>query len=496
MTRRVLAALALLASALVVLGPGSPAVATDSAPYCNETPSPRPVRAAALTTPDRVSVAADATTPGQAVLDLAARPTPVDVFFVFDSSGSMDPVFASLKESISEAAVELEQSGIDVFAGLADFSDLRSRPYRRLVPLGPVDCGIQQALDRVRTYGGEEPHRLALEQAIVGSGQPRVRVPAGLGAQWRPGTLRLILHATDEDIDNLDYSPDHDELVELFLANGVRHVGIHALGLGVEGAAALATEAPQVRMDLDELARDTNTIAPPEGLDCDGDGVPELLAGAPITCTFGQANRPAVTLVRASLGKVVTQVVRALRSTTAIELALIDNGGGVQVDIAQPVRDVDLADPTKQSYDLGFRCPSTMGGREVPVKLGAKVGGEVVASATTVVSCAAAPIVAAAPPIRAAAVVPTPVAEPSIASTSAAQGAGQASAPVGSISQAPAQSPMVGMAGAPQQEMQVARARARDSDGNVGTTAAAGAMALGAAAALRRRRSVAPQRRR
>jgi hypothetical protein len=295
---------------------------------CAAPPPPQP-GPTTLSTPPQVTVEPGQTATFTAVADIAPRPTPVDVFFVIDSSNSMGPVFDSLKLSIHKASADLASSGIAVQVGVADFSDLQVRPYRRLLALEPVDCDIVRALATVTTTGGAEPHRLALEQAVTGSGRREVRVPRGQSAGFRPGTLRLVVHATDERIDGrLPYSPSHEALVEMFRRERVLHVGLTVAQVtGVSGDIGAFDDPDRVGRDLDALARDTGAVAPANGLDCDGDGAMDLKPGAPVNCKFGIGVTTGTGAVgQASVGQLVTQIVRALRSTTPVSLVASSDG--------------------------------------------------------------------------------------------------------------------------------------------------------------------------
>ena len=478
--------------ALALAGLTSPPAAAEQIPegvVCEPAPTPPAKATAKLVAPEAIEVPAGATKVVPATVELGARPTPVDVFFVIDSSKSMAPVFESLKVSIARAAADLEASGIDVHVGLAIFDNLQTRPYDRRVPLGPVTCDtVRQIATVIADGGGFEPHRFALEQAVTGSGREEVEVEPGQGADWRPGTLRLVVHATDAGVRDLPYSPTHTELVGIFAKHHARHVGIHAYGVGEEASAG------EVQADLDQLGLDTGTVAPPAGIDCDGNGSVDIAGGDPVTCPFGLTTNGQG--VNASVGGLLTQVVRALRATTGVDVAA-SPPTGVEVDIDPPTRQVDLAAPAPARYDLAVRCAPERAGTTADLGLAARVAGDVVANSVSRVACLAPPTVAAAARPGASPPPPQAPASPAVVPSAATQGAGQASVPAAASSPVPAQSPGFGIAIAPEQELQVARARAGSADdGGTRTRAAGTVMALGAAAVLARRRAVAPQRRR
>src|SRR5439155_1198091 len=49
-------------------------------------------------------------------------------------------------------------------------------------------------------------------------------------------------------------------------------------------AEAQRREESRLRCEMRDMAQATHTLAPPGGVDCDGDGVPDLLPGAPMVC--------------------------------------------------------------------------------------------------------------------------------------------------------------------------------------------------------------------
>jgi hypothetical protein len=114
----------------------------------------------------------------------------------------MDDVIDGLASGFAGLADDLEQLGIDAHYGLGDYQDTNGVRYRRLVDISPADGPLKEALDTIVTAGGAEPAYTALHQIATGSGitspSRGLPVPKGDGASWRPGSLRVIVHATDE----------------------------------------------------------------------------------------------------------------------------------------------------------------------------------------------------------------------------------------------------------------------------------------------------------
>lgn len=53
--------------------------------------------------------------------------------------------------------------------------------------------------------------------------------------------------------------------------------------------------------DLQQIAAETNTIAPPGGVDCDGDGVTDIAGGAPLVCVVGTSGEGITAAILASV---------------------------------------------------------------------------------------------------------------------------------------------------------------------------------------------------
>lgn len=244
-------------------------------------------------------------------LAMPKSPTPLDLFFLIDTSGSMTSYIDNLKTNISAVTRAIQSAGINLQVGVGtlgtgprprevvppyvnkkDPSDRGSTLYALFRRIGPVDADFATALASVKVKGqaGNNPAEAqlaALEQATWGPGikdpnspdaAPLYIVPPGQGAGWRsaPGIRRIIVHATDEAFDKPAGSPvkadgslDFDKVIREMNEYHVQQIG-------------LTTGAIESREDLSTMARGTSTLAPPGGADC-GEG--EILrAGSPLVC--------------------------------------------------------------------------------------------------------------------------------------------------------------------------------------------------------------------
>lgn len=356
---------------------------------CPEPPLPGPPPAAASLSlaNTTVTLGPGASLRSNALLDLKARPTPVDVFFLMDSSGSMAPSIESLSASIGSTSRNLLDQGFDIQAGLAEFNDLRDVPYRRLAPIGPVDCKISRALNRIVTGGSREAHLLALQNAVVD--KSIANVPVGKPANFRDNVLKLVLHATDEFFDStLTQLPSRDAVAQLYNERSIEHVGINVLQLNsLLGSLCRPGEANTSRCDLEDTSRRTGTVAPPGGIDCNSDGIIDVNAGAPVVCNFDTATQG---LGVNSFGSIVAQVVAGLSITTPVALS-VTAPDFINVTVG-PAADLNLRQDNLQNYPLTLSCESADSDQTGDVRYFVEIGGAEVASITQKVSCTAAAV--------------------------------------------------------------------------------------------------------
>ena len=244
-------------------------------------------------------------------LAMPKSPTPLDLFFLIDTSGSMLDYIDNLKTNISKVTNAIQKAGINLQVGVgtlgtgprpgevvppyvnpSDPNDRGSTLYSLFRRIGPVDKGFAAALKSVtvKNQAGNNPAEAqlaALEQATFGPGikdprstnaAPLFIVQPGQDAGWRaaPGIRRIIVHATDEAFDKPAGSPvkpngelDFAKVIREMNAYRVQQIGI-------------TTGAIESRDDLSTIARGTHTLAPQGGSNC-GEGV-ILPARSPLVC--------------------------------------------------------------------------------------------------------------------------------------------------------------------------------------------------------------------
>ena len=363
-----------------------------------------------------LELAAGASTTLTATLTLGGRRLPLDLFFLQDTSASMRSYVAGFDRGVQQLVDGLMAAGIDVAAGLGEFYGLDLR-YRRLRDVGPIDDGFRRAVAAVRTHErtgpynpDDQPNLTALHQMATGAGVARPAegepVAPGQQATFRPGAVRVVIHAADEDFAFDPSGPDQATTIAALRRAGVLHAGIHVVRVG---------EYPRLGEHLEDLSRGTGAVAPAAGLDCDGDGRPDIAPGAPLVCRL-RDDRSSVTSLdiatplMAMLAGVVQEGTATLTATTP---DAGDSGLGLVVSERYPA--LDLGRSQRLPFSVTVTCPRRPAPTEYALTLVGRVQEAAVADSALAVRCAAAPMAAAA----AAAVSPPPPGAPIPAGTSA-----------------------------------------------------------------------------
>lgn len=252
---------------------------------------------------------------------LAPPPPPavgaLDVFLLVDLSGSFSDDLPVFKAQAPEIISAIRASNPDSRFGLAKFEDYPIPPfgsaaagdkaYERLVDLTfDTDIVLDTISGLFTRFGGDAPQSQlpALYQAATGAGQdlsgvgfPGASIPPGQQANFRDGVTKLFLLWTDApfhqpgDPGAIPYpGPSFAETVDAILAlDPPRVIGISSGPFGVP--------------DLQQIAEATGAVAPPDGVDCDGDGAIDIAAGEPLVCSIAASGE--------GIGEAITALVEA-----------------------------------------------------------------------------------------------------------------------------------------------------------------------------------------
>lgn len=390
--------------------------------------------------------------------ELARQPRGLDVFFLMDTTGSMAAKIHPMALAMASVVDSLNRAGIAARFGLGEYGDFGFR-YRRHADLGTPPDEVQRKLLALQSTSGDELHHTAFHQLATGSGIDRVtvggRVPKGQQASFRPGSVHLVIHATDDVNSHDPDGPTEAEALAALNAVDVRHVGIYPY----DGVFVAGVTWEGVIANLRMYAQQTGTFTPPGGLDCDGDGRLDLREGDPIACAV-----PGSTGANAPIGPLVERVLLALSTVQPVELVPAPGPLAVDVRSVDDYSRMDLQEAHEGlEWDVEVRCPPPQQGSTVDVPLELRVGGVTVGSAVLPVVCLAplAPEPPPEPPARRA--PPRVVAGVPLAATSPpalAQSAATAQAQAQATSSAHAV--QVGMAVAPEDAAQLATEEEED----------------------------------
>lgn len=359
-------------------------------------------------------------------LDLPPTPTPLDVFFLIDTTPSFNEVINGLRVQLADIVNRLGAMQIDAQFGVGAFREYPvsqegsvaagdNYAYRLVRRIGPVDAQLERALYTLRTGGGTSDGRtsaLAAEyQAATGAGQSVAptavadgyAIPAGLDAKFRPGAARVVLLVTDTEprTPNPGYpGPAIDDVASALAGRAIAQVGL-VVGSPPKGV-------PGPRQTMERIALATGAVAPRGGTDCDGDGVADIEPGQPLVCDLnGQG-----------LTSAIVELLRSVKQEAGVELR-VQADPRVATAASQPTFPVvNLKAYARLPFDIAYSCVPALAGRTMPVQLEAVSREQVLARATARVLCGLPvpprPVPPAAPPPQHAAAV-APAAPPPVA---------------------------------------------------------------------------------
>jgi len=375
---------------------------------------------------------------------LPRTPSPVDLMFLVDTTDSMAPTINGLRRDLATIVNDVASTGLDTRFGVAEFRDYPPQiddmgagerwdyPYKLRRIIGPDDASLQVALNQLRHGGGGDPPEAdltALYQSTTGIGQrwgahnQHVVIKPGLEAQYRPGSLRLAILATDAPFHRERHylTPTWQTTVSALLSNNVFPIGIAVEKVDDNNKPA----GFQALHDEDQLAEATHSLAPPGGVDCNGDLVPDIAAGGPFVCRAPLVIT-STNVAGLPVGSQATQPVKlAPAIVTAAEMLPDLRGVGlalhgapasvarVVVPAARPV--VNLRNDNTLDYTVRFTCPSAHHAHVYQLGIGATDGLRTLATSHATVTCGAVPVkhsvvppIAALAPVAAAAAPPAP----------------------------------------------------------------------------------------
>jgi hypothetical protein len=368
-------------------------------------------------------------------LQLPPTPTPLDVYFITDSTGSMDGAIASLQEGVQQIINELAATGIDVWFGIGDFRDYPETgepvypptndgpvfvdggyyPYLRHRAVGPINAELEEALEGLSTGQGrgEDSALEALYQSATSAGRLRnpsvgpaagYLIPPNQGAEFRPDAVKVIIVASDEAMRYPGSSgteatypgPSHDTVIR-----ALNDKGVEVVGLNVD-----TPNSGDPRADMERISEGTETLAPAGGIDCDGDGEVDVEQGSPMVCDYTPSPD-------AGIADAVVNLLQGVRDLATVDVTL-----EAPTSVARPVGPLSFPRTNVKAYNelpftVEYRCDKAQAGTETPISLSARVRGDELVTQDVIVRCAASepvelPPAVLVPPLVAVAAAPPP----------------------------------------------------------------------------------------
>lgn len=336
-------------------------------------------------------------------------PNPLDVYFLLDTTGSMQTAVDGLKASIANIASRMRQAlGSEACFGLGEFRDFypgeTQRTYLRGLPITCKDpvAKIKATLEAMPPAAGgsdiPEAQTIALTQAVTGTGQelPDPPVAKYQQAGFRGDSYKVIVLISDASFKQESGYPSKAATINTLNTADVKVVS--ALVSTQEG------DYDKARPDMEEIARGTETLAPAQGVDCDGNrrrSPVDLPGGAPLVCDVGGGSD-------VNLGPAIVGLLLGVIDPGTLEVDVNDTHHVVQGIKGETSRVVNLKQPSALAFAMPVACSKAQAGKDLPVGLlptvsEAPVGlyGEVI------VRCRPNPVVPPPPP-------PPPVEEPEI----------------------------------------------------------------------------------
>jgi hypothetical protein len=322
-------------------------------------------------------------------LDLPPLPNPVDVFFLVDTSKSMDATISGLRLGMQQIIDDLAASGLDVQFGVGEFKDYPipgygdaqagDFPYRLDRVIGPPDEQLKAALERLESSGGgaldqPESQLTGLYQAATGTGDPPW-VSAGQDAGFRSDALKVIVNITDATFHKEPQhpSPDFQAVATTLKDKEIRQVGLAIYG--PNGAKGLP--------DLKAMADATGTYAPVP-VDCDGNGSADIPAGQPLVCEILDEDYDG----SLNLAPAIVATVEAITHDVNVELVPTESDELVAKVTPGLLADVNLKEPNQIGFEVTFTCPRSLyGTKNNKVPLEAIIASRTEAETIATITC-------------------------------------------------------------------------------------------------------------
>jgi hypothetical protein len=300
-------------------------------------------------------------------------PNPLDVYFLLDTTGSMQPAVDGLKESINKIAFKMRKAlGKDACFGLGEFKDFwpydTQHTYTRDIPITcdhPVEKIHSFMADTMRPAAGgadiPEAQTIALTQSVTGKGQqpPDPPVTPGQQAGFRADAYKVIVLISDSSFKQASGYPTRAAAINTLNVADVKVVNVLVSTDEGDHDAALA--------DMQELAAGTSTVAPAQGVDCDGNGrqsAGDLTPGAPLVCDVGGSG------AQINVGPAIVGLLLGVIDPGTLAVDIRDTDRAVTQPIqGRTSRVVNLKMANALAFAMPVSCSKAQDGQDLPIGL-------------------------------------------------------------------------------------------------------------------------------
>jgi hypothetical protein len=286
--------------------------------------------------------------------------TPLDVYFMIDISASMDGAINGVRSAMQEIVDRLDALDIDVEFGVGSFRAYDDPPaYEQDRDIGPVDAELESELNGLRSSGGGlETQMAALLQSVTGTGD--YNIEPGLNMNFRPGSLRVAIEVTDEEISQGGRHPSYETVIDALLKYDVKQVGLAIQDPPLLGDHDYDNPGFGPALGLQRVATGSKAVAPLEGVDCDGDGDVELDPGDPIVCMIAPSRADEAGLMADAIVSVLSAIQDVQDLTVRVSPAASQTAESEIVEsvVPQAFLGVDLKLGTLKQFDVKVACPN------------------------------------------------------------------------------------------------------------------------------------------
>lgn len=320
--------------------------------------------------------------------NLPAAATPLDVYFMIDISGSMQGTIDGISVAMQEIVDRLNADGTDVHFGVGSFRSYDTPPaYARNRDIGIPNNELASALNSLRASGGgDESQMAALLQSVTGEGD--AGIAPGLDMHFRPGSLRVAIEVTDEPISQGGPHPTLDQVTRALVQHDVKQVGLAIQPPPLIGEHNYDNPGDPAR-SLGVVAKGSGALAPTAGVDCDGDGEPEIDYGEPIVCLID----PNKVEDAKYMAEAIVNVLDAIQDVQSLVPAVSPKADPsatspiVESIVPATLPAIDLKKGGTLAFEVTVRCPHVPARTTFPTRVSVGRSGSTIAEASLEVVC-------------------------------------------------------------------------------------------------------------